>query len=79
MVKTKTIELEVENVWLDIEYSYTEGEKEVTYYPDGSGSPASAPRVDVYSVEAGGVDITEIISDYVFNDIEEQIYKTYED
>ena len=73
-----TVELKIQDVWLEVDYDYTEGEAEVTYYPDGSGSPASPDRVDINEVKAGGVDITEIISDYIFEEIEEQILKLYE-
>ena len=79
MSKTKTIELQVDDVWLDIEYDYTEEEPEITYYSDGSGHPGSPAKVDIYKVKAGGVDITEIISDYVYEEIETMIYKFYED
>ena len=79
MVKTKTIELQVDDVWLDIEYDYTEEELEITYYSDGSGHPGSPAKVDIYKVKAGGVDISEIISDYVYEEIETMIHKIYED
>jgi len=79
MSKTKTIELQVDDVWLDIEYDYTEEEPEVTYYSDGSGHPGSPAKVDIYKVKAGGVDITEIISDYVYEEIETMIYKFYDE
>ena len=29
------VELKIEDVWLEVDYDYTEGEPEVTYYPDG--------------------------------------------
>ena len=79
MSKTKTIELQVDDVWLDVEYDYTEEEPEVTYYSDGSGHPGSPAKVDVYKVKAGGVDISDIISDYVFEEVETMIHKIYED
>tara|TARA_R110002020_G_scaffold190290_1_gene389783 strand:+ start:5720 stop:5959 length:240 start_codon:yes stop_codon:yes gene_type:complete len=79
MSKTKTIELQVDDVWLDIEYDYTEEEPEITYYSDGSGHPGSPAKVDIYKVKAGGVDISEIISDYVYEEIETMIHKIYED
>ncbi len=76
---SKTIELQVDDVWLDVEYDYTEAEAEVTYYPDGSGHPGSPARVDIYKIKAGEVDISEIISDYVYDDIETQLYKLYDE
>jgi hypothetical protein len=76
----KTIQLEIDGVWVDAHYDYSEGEAEVTYYPDGSGSPGSPARVDLYKVTAGGKeDIMPVLSDYVIEDIEEQIHKVYED
>ncbi len=83
-----TVELKIQDVWLEVDYDYTEGEAEVTYYPDGSGSPASPDRVDINEVKVCycscklkapcGVDVTEIISDYIFEEIEDQILKLYE-
>jgi hypothetical protein len=32
---------------LKIEYEFDPGEKEVTYYPDGSGSPGTSPSVRI--------------------------------
>jgi hypothetical protein len=71
------VELKIEDVWLEIDYDYTEGEPEVTYYPDGSGCPASPDRVDVNEVKVKGVDVIPIISDFIFEDIENQIHKLY--
>lgn len=71
------VELKIENVWLEVDYDYTEGEPEVTYYPDGSGCPASPDRVDVNEVRVCGVDVIPIISDFIFEDIENQIHKLY--
>jgi len=74
------IELQVDDVLVEVEYTYNEGDSQVAYYPDGSGYPGSPAQVDIHKVTAGGKeDIGAIISDYVFNDIEEQIYKMYED
>jgi len=74
------IELQVDDVWLEVEFSYTEAEPQVTYYPDGSGYPGSPSEVTIYKITAGGKqDIGAIISDYVYNDIKEQIYKIYDE
>jgi len=78
-MKKSKIELQVDDVWLEVEYDYTKEEPEVTYYSDGSGHPGSPAGVDVYKVKAGGVDISDIISDYVFEEIETMIHKIYED
>ena len=72
------VELQIEDVWLEVDYDYTEGEPEVTYYADGSGSPASPDRVDVNEVRVNGVDVIPIISDSIYDEIENQIHKLYE-
>ena len=72
-------DLEIDGVYLEIEYDYTRGEDAVPYYPDGSGYPGSPARVDIFRVLAGGVEITPIISDYVYDDIENQIHKIYDE
>jgi len=71
--------LEVDEVWVDVDYNYTPAESEITYYPDGSGHPGCGANVDIHSVKIKGVDISSVISDYVFEDLENQIYKAYED
>jgi len=77
--KIKTINLEVDDVWVDVEYDYTPAEAEITYYGDGSGYPGCGAKVDIYAVKIGKTDISNIISDYVFEELENQIYKAYED
>tara|TARA_R110000787_G_scaffold35978_7_gene92031 strand:+ start:106 stop:399 length:294 start_codon:yes stop_codon:yes gene_type:complete len=36
--------------WLRCYYDYTPGEREVTYYPDGSGYPGSSPELQIHKV-----------------------------
>tara|TARA_R100001086_G_scaffold194204_1_gene111157 strand:+ start:74 stop:337 length:264 start_codon:yes stop_codon:yes gene_type:complete len=73
-------DIEVEGILLEVEYDYTAGEDAVPYYPDGSGYPGSPARVDIYKVTAGGDDdIIPLLSDYVLEDIENQIHKIYDE
>ena len=81
MKKSKyySMDIEVDGVWLEAHYDYTEGEDSVPYYPDGSGYPGSPPRVDLYKVTAGGKeDLIPVLADYVLESIEEEIHKVYE-
>ncbi len=43
----------------EVEYDYTPEEKQVTYYPDGSGYPGCAEQVDICKVTTpNGEDFT---------------------
>jgi len=80
-IKTKyrTINLEIEGVLVDVEYNYTPAESEVTYYADGSGHPGCGAKLDIYDIKIKGVDIVPLVSDYIYDEIENQIYKLHED
>lgn len=47
---------------LKIEYEFDPGEKEVTYYPDGSGSPGTSPSVRIIKM---GVELDKPDTDFV--------------
>lgn len=67
------IELVINNVVLDIEYDYNYAEEPVYYDNNLEGNPGSPASVDIYNVYAEETDITDIISDRVFDQIEEEI------
>ena len=62
---------------IEVEYSFDAGEREVTYYNDGSGQPATPPSVDIVRFRFKGVDITnlmwELVSAKVIDELEMEI------
>ena len=75
---------------LDIEYTYTKGEKAIDYYPDGSGYPGSPSLVEVSNIWTAlkdrrghliHVDVKDIIQEeYLDLEIlEEEILESIED
>jgi hypothetical protein len=46
---------------IEVEYQFDAGEREVTYYNDGSGYPGDASSVSIVKFKFRGVDITPII------------------
>ena len=61
----------------EVEYDYAPEEKQVTYYPDGSGYPGCAEQVDICKVTHNGEDFTDFIfeSERDCEEIEEMILK----
>jgi hypothetical protein len=61
----------------EVEYDYTPEEKQVTYYPDGSGYPGCAEQVEICKVTHNGEDFTDFIfeSEQDCEEIEEMILK----
>lgn len=45
----------------EVEFDYTPEEKQVTYYPDGSGYPGCAEQVYICKVTHSGEDFTDFI------------------
>ncbi len=45
----------------EVEFDYTPEEKQVTYYPDGSGYPGCAEQVYICKVTHNGEDFTDFI------------------
>lgn len=45
----------------EVEFDYTPEEKQVTYYPDGSGYPGCAEQVYICKVTLSGEDFTDFI------------------
>lgn len=77
-MKAKVMELESNGVLVDVHYDYQEAEAMVMYYGDGSGYPGSPASVDIYKITVEDVDITDILADYVLEDLEQQILEYYE-
>ena len=72
-------ELVINNIIIDIEYDYTAEEAMVYNYGDGSGYPGYPASVDIYNVYVNGVDITDLVSDSVLEEIEEQLLNYHSD
>jgi len=76
---SNSIDIEIEDIYLEVEYDYTPPEDSVPYYADGSGYPGAPAKVDIYKITAGGKeDITPLLADYIIDNIEDEIYKIYE-
>tara|TARA_R100000995_G_scaffold84644_1_gene64060 strand:+ start:1268 stop:1540 length:273 start_codon:yes stop_codon:yes gene_type:complete len=73
------IELVINNVVIDIEYDYTMAEAPVYYDNNLEGNPGSPASVDIYNIYAEETDITDIIAEDVFDQIEEQILNYHSD
>ena len=65
-----TLNTTLEGQDIYVEYTYTPGEDEVTYYGDGSGYPGSPAEVDITHIEGWDGDIDTVI-EYILN-IEEE-------
>ena len=48
--KVQKTDIEIDGVYLDVEYDYTEAEPMVYNYGDGSGYPGCAAEVHIYKV-----------------------------
>lgn len=72
------MELETNGVFVDVHYDYQEAEPMVYNYGDGSGYPGSPASVDIYKITVESVDITDLLADYVLEDLEQQIIEYYE-
>lgn len=70
-------QIELRGKIFEVEYDYTPEEKQVTYYPDGSGYPGCAEQVDIWKVTHNGEDFTDFIldSERDCEEIEEMILK----
>ena len=74
--------------WLRCYYDFTPGEREVRYYPDGSGYPGSDPDVTIYKVTIlyGAREsecmihlLEEIYPRFEFEELEEKILESLTD
>ena len=70
-------QIELRGKIFEVEFDYTPEEKQVTYYPDGSGYPGCAEQVDICKVTHNGEDFTDFIfeGERDCEEIEEMILK----
>jgi hypothetical protein len=79
MGKSSSIEVEVYDITMNVDYYYDKGEPMVMYYPDGSGHPGSPPSVEIAQVYVDGeTNIYELLSESVIDRIQEIILESYE-
>lgn len=72
--RTTTIEIEVE-----VEYTYDPGEREVRYYPDGSGHPGSAPSCRIINVNSNDLDISYALMPKLLEELAEECLENHDD
>lgn len=65
-----TIEIKYMDVPLTLEGYYSKGDERVDYYPDNSGYPGSPSEFDTHHVYVNGVDIINILSDDILEDLD---------
>lgn len=73
----ESVEIEIHNVKLSVDYDYNPGEGMVMYYADGSGHPGEPPSAEIQAVYAGDVDIYELLSADMLDYIEQKLIETH--
>ena len=65
-----TIEITIDDVLLEVEYEFDQGEE------GGYFEPSSSDSIEIISTKVDGLktDITDLLSQYVINRIEDKIY-----
>lgn len=66
----QTVEVKYMDVLLELEGYYSKGDERVDYYPDGSGYDGSPSEFDTHHVYVNGVDIIDILSDDVLEELD---------
>tara|TARA_R110000782_G_C14633305_1_gene394687 strand:- start:25 stop:261 length:237 start_codon:yes stop_codon:yes gene_type:complete len=72
-MKKINIDLEIQNVSLTVIGAYYKGEPMIMYDHNLEGDPGYSAYCDVYAVIAGKVDITSLISETIFVEIQEKM------
>jgi hypothetical protein len=72
MGKTIEIELNIGGVDITVSGYYSPEEPMVMYYPDGSGHPGYPSTFEIDSIQVNGTDITELVSDDIYDEIKEK-------
>ena len=72
MGKTVEIELNIGGVDITVSGYYSPEEPMVMYYPDGSGHPGYPSTFEIDSIQVNGTDITELVSDDIYDEIKEK-------
>ena len=77
---SKLIEVEVSIAGVDITVSgwYSPEEPMVMYDSDMAGYPGSSSEFEIDSIQVDGTDITELVSDDVYNEIIEKVIENIE-
>jgi hypothetical protein len=57
----------------DVEYNYIPGERPVYYDSNGEGYPGCAPEVEITLIEIGGQDVSDLLEEKHWDEIEELI------
>ena len=74
----QTIQITFYDTELSVDYEYDPGEAMVMYYSDGTGSPGSAPSVEIHDIFVGETGIYNVFDDRLITDLEERILENYE-
>lgn len=61
-------------VEFEVSYHYHPGDRQVQYYPDGSGYPGSPPDIEIEKIEYMGADFTEVLGDNI-DEIESLVWE----
>ena len=77
MSKMESVEIEIHNVKLSVDYDYNPGEGMVMYYADGSGHPGEPPSAEIQAAYAGDVDIYELLSADMLDYIEQKLIEIH--
>ncbi len=59
---------------VEVEFQWWEGEPETGEYLFSLGSPASPPEIEVIKVWKNSVDITHLLDNYSFSEIEDELW-----
>lgn len=74
----QTVEVKYMDVPLVLEGYYSKGDERVDYYPDGSGYDGSPSEFDTHSVYVNGVDIVNILSDDILEELDNRAVEKIE-
>lgn len=74
----QTIEVKYMDILLDLEGYYSKGDDRVDYYPDGSGYDGSPSEFDTHGVFVNGINIINILSDDVLEELDEMAVEKIE-
>lgn len=59
---------------VEVEFQWWEGEREDGEFMFSLGSPASPPEIEVIRVWRKGQDITHLLDNYAFSEIEDELW-----
>ena len=75
----EVLELVYNDIPLTVEGYYIKGEEPVWRYPDGSGYPGSSPEFDIEGIYINGIEICQLLSNRVIEDISDMCLDAMED